>query len=288
MNKTIYMTYKKSVPDLVFFRWSELNKDYNIDFSLDNDCISFLEKNFNAYVADLFKRIDKGMYKADLWRLCKLYIHGGVYADVDLIPYINIDSLDKSISFYSCLSINNKSIFQAFMANFTKPKNPLILHFIISFLLNNPYTYSEGPTIDMYNCLQHNLNERCILPEKKYAIDEIKIKVQIGDSITNVKYIDLHYFPDGIIYSIRLHENPYNDSFHYEIKDNLLMVERKDLESGWGYDHCIDICIPCEESFFLFQENIGENNYWPTSYVTHENKKVFDSRDMIYFHNKGW
>jgi len=288
MKKTIYMTYKKIVPDRVFSRWFELNKDYNIDFSLDNDCISFLEKNFNTYVADLFKRIDKGMYKADLWRLCKLYIHGGVYADVDLVPYIDIDSLDKNVSFYSCLSISNKSIFQAFMINFTKPKNPLILHFIISFLLNNPYTYPEGPTIDMYNCLKYNLNDGCILPEKKYEIYEIKIKVQIGDSPTNVKYINLHYFPDDIIYSIHLHDNPYNDSFHYEIKDNFLIVKRNDIDSGWGYNHHIDICIVCQESFYLFKENMGENNYWPTSYVTRENKKILDSRDMDYFYNKGW
>jgi len=53
------------------------------------------------------------MYKADLWRLCKLYIHGGVYADVDLVPYINIDNLDKDITFYSCISDSNDGIFQA-------------------------------------------------------------------------------------------------------------------------------------------------------------------------------
>lgn len=288
MNKTIYMTYKKNVPDQVFSRWSELNKSYDIELSLDNECISFLETNFNTYIANLFKQIDKGMYKADLWRLCKLYIHGGVYADVDLVPHIDIDSLDKSISFYSCLTACERGIFQAFMINFTKPKNPLILHFIISFLLNNPHTYSNGPTHDMYNCLRYNLNDSRVLSGEIYKINEIKIKVQIGKSEINVKYIDLRYFPDDIIYYIRLHDNPYNDSFHFEIKDNLLMVERKDLESGWDYNHYIDICIACEESFFLFKETIGKNNYWAACYVTHKNKKILDSRDMDYFHNKGW
>ena len=50
MNKTIYMTYKKDVPSKVFNRWLTLNPSYKIDFSLDKDCISFLEKNFNKTI----------------------------------------------------------------------------------------------------------------------------------------------------------------------------------------------------------------------------------------------
>ena len=56
-NKTIYMTYKKNIPNFVFGRWKKLNPDYTIEFNLDHDCISFLEKHFNNYIANLFKRI---------------------------------------------------------------------------------------------------------------------------------------------------------------------------------------------------------------------------------------
>ena len=31
MNKTIYMTYNKSVPEIVFRRWKDLNPEYNMD-----------------------------------------------------------------------------------------------------------------------------------------------------------------------------------------------------------------------------------------------------------------
>ena len=131
VNKTIYMTYKKEIPDIVFNRWKLLNKEYKMELSLDHDCIHFLKQHFNDYIAELFSKIPRGMYKADLWRLCKLYICGGVYADVDLVPYLDMDKLDKDITFYSCLGINGTSIFQAFMLNY-KPKSPLILQFIIS------------------------------------------------------------------------------------------------------------------------------------------------------------
>ena len=155
MNKTIYMTYNKNIPDKVKNRWLNYNDDYKIDFSLDKDCCNFLESNFNNYVSNLFDKINIGMYKADLWRLCKLYTNSGVYADVDLVPYLNIDKLDKNITFYSCMSKDNYSIFQALMINFSKPNNPLLLVFLLSFLINKPYTYCNGPTYDMYNCIKY-------------------------------------------------------------------------------------------------------------------------------------
>jgi len=289
LNKTIYMTYKKQVPTHVFERWKALNTDYEIDFSLDDDCINFLKDNFNDYIVELFRTLPRGMYKADLWRLCKLYINGGVYADVDLIPHLNIDSLDKNISFYSCMSLDNISIFQAFMINFSKPKNPLILNFLISFLHNNPCSYQNGPTYDMYNVLKHNLNDINIVTDKKYEIEEVKIKINIGSSEENVKLIDFHFFPKEITdYTIKLTENHYSDAFDFIIFNNKLIVQRMDKNHGWAHNHSADICIKSNESFYLFKETCGPNYNWVTSYVTFNGNKILDSRDMDYYNNKGW
>jgi hypothetical protein len=288
MNKTIYMTYKKKVPDFVFSRWKSLNEDYAIEFSLDEDCVSFLEKHFNKVIADLFKKIPIGMFKADLWRLCKLYINGGIYADVDLIPHININSLDKDITFYSCMSKDQSSVFQAFMVCFSKPRNPLILHFLMSFLINKPYNYHNGPTYDMYNCIKYNLNGIHIHPEKKYEIGEIKIPIPIGSSKENTKTIDLSYFPDNIECTVKLNPSPYGDTFLFEIKNNTLIVRRTDTKDGWGHNHSCNICIQSDEKIFLFKENSGPNNDWVTSYITLNNKKILDSRDLNYYKNGGW
>ena len=43
-NKTIYMTYKKDIPQFVYDRWLDINKNYKIDFSKDKDCTDFLKK----------------------------------------------------------------------------------------------------------------------------------------------------------------------------------------------------------------------------------------------------
>lgn len=228
------------------------------------------------------------MHKADLWHLCKLYINGGIYADIDLVPYINLELLDKNITFYSVLSNDSKSIFQAFMINFCKPNNPLILCCLMSLIINNPFTHRNGPTYDMYNCIRYNLDDINILPEKKYTINQVKIKIIIGASEHNIKLLDLNYFPNNINYEIKLVQNQYNDTFAFDIKDNYLMVKRLDTNTGWNYNHVCNIYIKSDESIFLFKENIGPNNNWVTSYVTYNNNKILDSRDLNYFYNNGY
>ena len=88
--KKIFLTYKRSPPKGVLERWKKLNPDYEIELSLDDSCINYLKRYFQEDKVKLFINIPQGMFKADLWRLCKLYIYGGVYADIDLVPYTSI------------------------------------------------------------------------------------------------------------------------------------------------------------------------------------------------------
>ena len=289
MNKTIYMTFIKNISDKIKNRWLNLNKDYKIDFSLDRDCIDFLQTHFNVYIANLFIKIEKGMYKADLWRLCKLYINSGIYADIDLIPHIPLSALSEDISFYSCLSSNKKSIFQAFIANFSNPKNPIFLVFLLSFLINKSYSVCNGPTHDMYNCLIYMLDIPYIEPEKKYSINLVKLKINIGDSSENIKKIDLHYFPDDITYYIKLHKNTTDHKFDFDIINNYLIIKRIDKNSGWNYNHFIDICFDHNISFFFFEEIMpistnfrDRGNEMQNCYIRWNKYKIFDSRDKEY------
>jgi len=287
INRTIYMTYKKPVPDFVYNRWKTRNPSYNIEMSLDAECILFLERYINRFVASLFNYIPKGMYKADLWRLCKLYINGGVYADVDLVPHLKIDNLSKDITFYSCLTPRTKSIFQAFMINFSKPKNNLILIFLLSFLINKPFEKINGPTFDMYDCIKYNLDGVDPEPFVRYDLEEVKIKIDVGSSDKNVKKINLYYFPPYIKYRIQLKENTTGNKFTYRIYNNVLFVKRVDENSGWDYDHSLDICIQSRESIFLFKED-WEGEDWVHASVTLGSKKILDSRDINYHRNRGW
>ena len=51
----------------------------------DNDCRELIKNNFNEDVLIAYDNLIPGAYKADLWRLCVLYVYGGIYMDIKLI-----------------------------------------------------------------------------------------------------------------------------------------------------------------------------------------------------------
>jgi mannosyltransferase OCH1-like enzyme len=66
----------------------ELLKRQNPGFKFflfdDNDCANFIQQHFDKDVLDAYNNLNPGAYKADLWRLCILYIYGGIYLDIKL------------------------------------------------------------------------------------------------------------------------------------------------------------------------------------------------------------
>ena len=61
-----------------------VNPEFNIQLFDDNDCRDFIQNNFPEDILIAFDTLNPGAYKADLWRLCILYINGGIYADIKL------------------------------------------------------------------------------------------------------------------------------------------------------------------------------------------------------------
>uniref|UniRef100_A0A6C0II82 Alpha 1,4-glycosyltransferase domain-containing protein n=1 Tax=viral metagenome TaxID=1070528 RepID=A0A6C0II82_9ZZZZ len=273
--KVIYFTYKTIPPVYVFKRWKALNPTYSIDLSLDADCIDFLTQHFTKDIAELFQIIPKGMYKADLWRLCKLYISGGVYADIDLVPYVSVETLIiNNYTFYSCLDTGKNGIFQAFMI--TPPRNPLLLSFIQSFFQKKPWTYFNGPTYDMYNCIKYNLNNINLSADTLYLLDTVRVTIHVGTSITNIKYINLYNFDKSHEYTFVSSHNNYC----FEIRENMLIVKQIHQENTncWTDDISVDIFIKTKQAIYLFKEQFYIGKY----IVTFKGKQIFDSRDPNY------
>jgi hypothetical protein len=213
-----------------------------------------------------------------------------VYADVDLVPYINIDeflnnsTIENSNVFISCLSVCSKCIFQAFMICKSEPKNPLILNFLISFLQNNPYNYGNGPTYDMYNCLAHSINNNNLIPENIYQIQTVNINIKIGNSIEPIKKINLYYFPNDIEYKINVKLD--NNKFECYIENNILFVKNKQ-NIAWDELYECDIIIKYNIDILLLKEIILNRNI-SSACIIYKKKKILQSRDPIYFRNKGW
>lgn len=91
-------SFKADIPRNIFQTWCtkelpphmnarvELLKVQNPEFQHflfdDNDCRDFIQKHFHPDVLRAYDSLIPGAYKADLWRLCVLFIHGGIYMDV--------------------------------------------------------------------------------------------------------------------------------------------------------------------------------------------------------------
>jgi mannosyltransferase OCH1-like enzyme len=63
----------------------KINPEFVFHLYDDKDCRDFIEKYFDPVVVDAFDKLKPGAYKADLWRLCILYIYGGIYLDIKLV-----------------------------------------------------------------------------------------------------------------------------------------------------------------------------------------------------------
>jgi mannosyltransferase OCH1-like enzyme len=95
---TIYSKIYSVIPLNIFQTWYtldlppkmkenvELLKEQNPEFKYhlydDNMCREFIKNNFNEDVLYTFDKLKPGAYKADLWRCCVLYIHGGIYLNI--------------------------------------------------------------------------------------------------------------------------------------------------------------------------------------------------------------
>jgi len=74
------------------------NPDFTYQLFDDVDCIEFIRKHFDSSVLESYLKLKPGAYKADLWRYCVLYIHGGIYLDAKMRPvkgFRFIDIVDK-------------------------------------------------------------------------------------------------------------------------------------------------------------------------------------------------
>lgn len=148
--------------------WKILNKDYKYMFFDDTECRQFIKENFNSDVTKAFDCLIPGAFKADLFRYCFLYIHGGVYSDVDNICMTPIDNFineDDKLVLVKDRSIGNQGlIYNSFIA--TEENNPILkkaIDLVVYNVLNNLYPDSGIKRIDILSisgprCLAIALN----------------------------------------------------------------------------------------------------------------------------------
>ena len=135
------------IPKQVFMCWSTsilppkmqevidqnrlLNPEFTFHIYDDIQCREYIQKNFEKEVVYAFDKLIPGAYKADLWRLCVLFIEGGIYLDIKfkcINGFTFKEVIDKEYFTLDIpsLSWTNKmhGIYNGFMV--CKSKNPFL------------------------------------------------------------------------------------------------------------------------------------------------------------------
>jgi hypothetical protein len=115
VNEEDYKIIKKNI---------KVNPEYSYTLYDDIEQREFLINYFPKRIIDAYDKVKPTAFKADLWRYCILYIHGGIYMDVPMecmVPFDQIISPEDEFVSARDTVASGKAVFNAFIA--CTPKN---------------------------------------------------------------------------------------------------------------------------------------------------------------------
>lgn len=80
-----------------------LNPEYEYQFYTSHERRKFIKKNFSPGVLDVYDGFVSGAFKADLFRYCWLYVHGGIYVDCKMIQRVPFRDIIGEEGVYLCV-----------------------------------------------------------------------------------------------------------------------------------------------------------------------------------------
>ncbi|VEU34894.1 unnamed protein product [Pseudo-nitzschia multistriata] len=94
--RIVHQTYYETVTSEKYPNMSRLIESFKqsgweYKFYTDEMSLNFLSTHFPPEVREAYETLRPGAFKADLFRYCVLLIHGGVYADMDIMLETNLD-----------------------------------------------------------------------------------------------------------------------------------------------------------------------------------------------------
>ena len=100
----------------------------------DNDCREFIKTHFKPDVLWAYDSLIPGAYKADLWRYCILFIHGGIYLDIKYTPLNGFKFINLTEKEHLVVDSDNIGIYNALMV--CLPKNEILFKAIRQIVEN--------------------------------------------------------------------------------------------------------------------------------------------------------
>ena len=142
--RIVYQTWETKTFEPEFQRFLDEQKKINNNFQFvlcdASERLEFIKNNFSEEHVYTYNLLRPGAFKADFWRYCMLYIHGGFYMDIDMISKSNISSLllDENVTFIAPIDLNltisNHNVCNGFFG--VTPKHPIMLECINRCIFN--------------------------------------------------------------------------------------------------------------------------------------------------------
>jgi len=110
------------------------NPHFNYYLFDDNECRNFIRDHFRPDVLQAYDTLIPGAYKADLWRYCVLFIHGGVYLDIKYVPIRGFRFIQLMNEEHYVVDIDGHNIYNAFIVS--RPGSPILFKAIRKIVEN--------------------------------------------------------------------------------------------------------------------------------------------------------
>ena len=197
--------------------WKKLNPDFIIRLSDENMKKTFLQTEFPKIYADIFDFLEDGPIKADFWRVCVLYKHGGVYSDIDIEPLIPLSHfIEPNAGFVTCSAYMRPFIFNP--SFIIAPKECIIIKNAIDWYIKKyeskePYHYWGWSIMQAFTdtlLLNGYKNREGVYVYKGGNNQEQELKVQIIQEVPGKEHYDAHNLYKGM----RVFNNRYKDWDH--------------------------------------------------------------------------
>lgn len=139
--RIIHQSYKSELKYrnyLACSSWKMLNPHYEYKYWTDEEAYTLIKNNFDSKVLDAYEMLYAGAYKADIFRLCVLYLYGGVWIDISAQCEEPIDDLiEKDMELLivedTPSQIEYPNIYQAFII---ATKNCQMIKHVLNFTVD--------------------------------------------------------------------------------------------------------------------------------------------------------
>lgn len=124
------------------------------------ECEAFIHRHLGADVAHAYRSLTPIAFKADLWRYCVLYIHGGIYLDIKFRCLHGFRLLRLTDKEYFCNTLSDGGVCNAIMV--CRPGNEVLKRCIDQIVFHVRTHYYGTSVFDLTGPL---LLSKCLSPD---------------------------------------------------------------------------------------------------------------------------